>query len=136
MESLNGSAFLPLLAVLGLLGLKISLFPIRVGETDAAKNVGLWKIALDLILEEEASIGVERSLSIPITFTVVRRMHAQGRAASVTFACGRDVWHGLKLSCANSTLTVTSGVISRTTSWMDGLMNNLCVEISLVVSVA
>ena len=39
MEALNGSAFLPLLEVLELLGLKISWFRIRVGETDLAMNV-------------------------------------------------------------------------------------------------
>ena len=103
MEASNGSAFLPLLAVLGLLGLKIYWFPIHVGETYVATNVGLWKIALDLVSEEEASLGVMRSLSVPITFPVVRKMCAQGRAASVTFACGRDVWRRLKLSFTTST---------------------------------
>ena len=49
MEASNGSAFLPLLAVLELLGLKISWFPIRVGETDVATNVGLPQLALDLV---------------------------------------------------------------------------------------
>ena len=39
MEVSNGSAFLPLLAVLELLGLKISLFPIRVGETDVTAKL-------------------------------------------------------------------------------------------------
>ena len=55
MEALNGSAFLPLLAVLALLGLKISLFPIHVGETDVATNVGIPQLPLDLVWEEEAS---------------------------------------------------------------------------------
>ena len=49
MEASNVLAFLPLLAVLGLLGLKISWFPIRVWETDVATNVGLWQLALDLV---------------------------------------------------------------------------------------
>ena len=79
------------LAVLGFLGLKKYSFPIRVGETDVATNIGLWKLALDLGSEEEAPLGVARSLSVPITFPVVREMRTQGRAASVTFACGRDV---------------------------------------------
>ena len=39
MEALNGLAFLPLLVILGWLGLKIYWFPIRVGETDVDKNV-------------------------------------------------------------------------------------------------
>ena len=55
MEALNGSVFLPLLAVLALLGLKISLFPIHVGETDVATNVGIPQLPLDLVWEEEAS---------------------------------------------------------------------------------
>ena len=46
---LNGSAFLPLLAVLDLLGLKISCFPIRVGETYVASKLGLPQLALDLV---------------------------------------------------------------------------------------
>ena len=49
MEALNGSAFLPLLAVLELLGLEISWFPIRVGETDVTAKLGLPQIALDLV---------------------------------------------------------------------------------------
>ena len=68
MEASNGSAFLPLLAVLELLGLKISWFPIRVGETDVATNVGLSQLALDLALEEEAPIGVARSLSSQLCY--------------------------------------------------------------------
>ena len=78
MEALKVSAFLHLHAVLELLGLKISLFPICVGKTDVATNVGLPQLALDLVLEEEASLGVTRSLLVPITF-------------SVTFTCGRYV---------------------------------------------
>ena len=49
MEALNGSAFLPLLAVLESLGLKISWFLIRVEETDKSTNFGLPKLALDLV---------------------------------------------------------------------------------------
>ena len=52
MEASNGPAFLTLLEVLGLFGLKISRFPIRVEETDVATNVGLWQLALDLVSEE------------------------------------------------------------------------------------
>ena len=48
-EASNGSAFLPLLAVLELLGLQICWFPIHVGETDVATNVGLPQLALDLV---------------------------------------------------------------------------------------
>ena len=87
MKASNGSAFLPLLAVLELLGLKISLFPIHVGETDMATNVGLLHLVIHLVSEEEVSLGVARSLSVPITFPVVRKMLAQGRPTSVTFAC-------------------------------------------------
>ena len=120
MEASNGLAFLPLLAVPELLGMKISLFPIRVGETDVATNVGLPQLALDLILEEEASLGVAWSLSVPITFSVVRKR----LTPSFTFACRRDVCHGLKLSCVTFTSTVTSGVMGRTTAWMAWFMNN------------
>ena len=49
MEALNGSALLPLLVVLELLGLKISWFPIRVGETVVATKVGLPQLADILI---------------------------------------------------------------------------------------
>ena len=127
MEASSGLPFLPLLVVLGLFGLKISWFPICVGETDVATNVELWQLALDLVLEEESSLGMARSLSVPITFPVVHKMLAQGRTAYVTFACGRDVWR---------TLAVTSSVMVWTTAWMLGLMNNFCVEILLVVSVS
>ena len=123
MEASNGLASLPFLSVLELLGMKISLFPIRVEETDGATNVGLPQLALDLVLEEEASLGVVQSLLVPITF-------------SASFACGRDVWHGLNLSCATFTSTVTSRVMGRTTAWMAWLMNNGCnfhVKIPLVV---
>ena len=136
MEASNGLAFLTLLAVLELLGLKISWFPIRAGETDVATNVGLWKLALDLFLEEEASLGVAQSLSVPITFLVVRKICVQGRTTSVTFACRRTVWRGLKLSCATSTSEVTIGIIGPTIAWMGGLINIFCVEILLVVSVS
>ena len=49
MEESNGSAFLPLVAVLESLGLKISWFLIRVEETDKSTNFGLPKLALDLV---------------------------------------------------------------------------------------
>ena len=107
------------------IGLKIYWFPIRVGETEVTTKLGFPQLALDLGSEEEASLAVACSLLVPITF-------------SVTFACRRDVWHGLKLSCATVTLMVTSGVMGRTTAWMARLMNNgynFCVEIPLVVSV-
>ena len=50
MEASNSPAFLPLLTVLELLGLKISWFLIRVGETEVATKLGLPQLALDLIL--------------------------------------------------------------------------------------
>ena len=50
MEALNGSAFLPLLAVLDLLGLKISWFLIRVEEAVVATKVGLPQLTIDLVL--------------------------------------------------------------------------------------
>ena len=136
MEASNGLEFLPLLAVLGLLGLKISWFPIRIGETYVATNIGLWQLALDLVAEEEAYLGEARYLSVPITFPVVRKMCEQGRTVSMTFACVRDVWRGLELSSATSTSVVTSRIMGQTIAWLVGLMNKFCVEILLVVSVA
>ena len=131
-KSINGSVeWLRIpdpLSVLGLLGLKISWFPIRVGETDVATNVGIWQLTLDLVLEEEASLGVAQSLSVPITFPVVQKMRAQGRATSATFTCVRDIWRGLKLPCPTSNLTATIGAMGRTTAWMVGLMNNFMLK--------
>ena len=73
----------------GCLGLIISWSLNYAGETEVATNVGLRKLALDLVSEEGASLGVAMSLSIPITFPVDQKMRAQGHAASVAFACGR-----------------------------------------------
>ena len=55
---------------------EISWFPFRVWETDVATDVGLWKLALDIVSEEEASLGVARSLSVPNTSPVVQKMRA------------------------------------------------------------
>ena len=98
-----------------------------------ATNVGPWQITLDLVLEEEASLGMAWSLSVLLMFPVVQKMSAQGRAVSLPFAYGRTVWRGLKLCCATSTSEVTRRVMGRTTAWMVGLMNNVCVGILLVV---
>ena len=49
MEALNGSAFLPLLEVLESLGLKISWFPICIGETVVTAKLGLPQLTLDLV---------------------------------------------------------------------------------------
>ena len=48
-EASNDFAFLLLLAVLELLGMKISWFPIHVGETDVTAKLGLPQLALDLV---------------------------------------------------------------------------------------
>ena len=48
MEASNGSTFLPLLAVLEFLGLKISWLPICVGETEVTTKLGPPQLALDL----------------------------------------------------------------------------------------
>ena len=55
MEASNGSAFLPLLAVLEFLGLKIYWFPIRIGETDVATNIRLPQLNLDLVLVDRTT---------------------------------------------------------------------------------
>ena len=49
MEALNGSEFLPLLAVLELFGMKISWFLIRVGQTDVTAKLLLPEIGLDIV---------------------------------------------------------------------------------------
>ena len=50
MEASNSPAFLPLLTVLELLGLKISWFRIRVRETDVTTKLGVPHLALDHVL--------------------------------------------------------------------------------------
>ena len=55
---------------------------------DVATNVGIWQLALDLVLKEEASLGVARSPYVPITFLVVQKIPAQGRTASATLPMG------------------------------------------------
>ena len=52
---------------------------------------------------------------------------------SVTFACRRTVWLRLKLSHVPTTPVVTSRIIGPTTTQMVGLINNFCIETSLVV---
>ena len=69
----NGSALLSLLLILpGCLGLTISWSLNYAGETEIATNLGLRKLDLDLVSEKEASLSVVLSLSVPITFPVVR----------------------------------------------------------------
>ena len=50
LEASNGSAFLPLLAVLELLLLKISWFLIHVGETEVTAKLEIPQLDLDLVL--------------------------------------------------------------------------------------
>ena len=74
MEASNGSAFLPLLAVLESRGLKISWFLIRVEETDKSSNFGLPKLALDLVsMALMASLmnrGYSYCVKIPLVVSV------------------------------------------------------------------
>ena len=70
MEASNGSAFLPLLAVLESLGLKISWFPICVGERVVAMAVGLPQLALDLVSEEEVRMNNENNFCVEIPLVV------------------------------------------------------------------
>ena len=72
MEASNGLAFLPLLVVLESLGLKISWFLIRVGDTVAAIKIGLLQLALDLVSEEEAMMknGNNNRSAIPLILSV------------------------------------------------------------------
>ena len=69
----NGSALLYLFMILaGCLVSTMAWFMNYNGETEIATNVGLWKIDLDLISEEEMSLGVALSLSVPSTCPLVR----------------------------------------------------------------
>ena len=70
MEASNGSAFLPLLAVLESLGLKISWFLIRVEETDKSTNLWLPKIALDLISMGRTTAWMDGLINIGYNFRV------------------------------------------------------------------
>ena len=74
MEASDGSVFLPLLAVLELLGLKISWFPIRVGETAVTAKLGLPELALDLDstawIAEMMNNGYNFRVEIPLVVSV------------------------------------------------------------------
>ena len=67
-------------------------------------------------------------------------MPAQLRAASVTLAFMRTVWHGLKISCMPITLTVIIGLIDPMTTGIifgtNRLINIFCVKFPLLVWVA
>ena len=70
MEVSNGLAFLPLLAVLESLGLKISWFPICVEEMDKSTNFGLPKLALDLVSMGRTTIWMAGLMNIGYNFCV------------------------------------------------------------------
>ena len=70
MEASNGSAFLPLIAVLEYLGLKISLFPIRVEETKKSTNFGPPKLALDLVPMGRTTAWMAGLMNIGYNFCV------------------------------------------------------------------
>ena len=76
MEASNGLAFLPLLAVLELLGLKISWYPIHVGETVVATKVGLPQLALDLFstawMYGSMNSGYNFRIEIPLVVSVAK----------------------------------------------------------------
>ena len=91
MEALNGSAFLPLFEILRWLGLKISWFPVRIGETELPMQLGTWELNLEFS-SELISHGVATPLLAYITFPESpRKMRAQLHAASVTLSFGRTV---------------------------------------------
>ena len=74
MEVSNGLAFLPLLAVLELLGLKIYWFLIRVEDTVVDTKVGLPQLALDLVsaawMAGLMNIGYNFRVEIPLVVSV------------------------------------------------------------------
>ena len=73
MRASNGSSLLSLFTILiGCLGLTIYWSLNCAGETEVTTRLGLWKLNLELVSEEEASLDVALSFSVPITFTGVR----------------------------------------------------------------
>ena len=73
MQALNRLALLSLVMILpGCLGLTIYWSLNRAGETKVTTKLGICKINLEFVLEEEACLGVAPSLSVPLTFPVVR----------------------------------------------------------------
>ena len=69
-EVSNSLAFLPLLVVLEIIGLKISWFPICVGETDVATNVRLLQLTLDLVSMGQISAWMAGLMNNGYTFCV------------------------------------------------------------------
>ena len=137
MRASNGSALLsPFTVIPGCLGLTVSWSLNCTGETEITTKLGPWKLNLEFVSEEEASLGVAPSLSVPPNFPGVRQIRAQLYATLVTFACRRTFWRVLKLSGAPYKLTVVNGAIGLTTTWMLGLFNNFCVKIPLVMWVS
>ena len=97
MEASNGSVFLPLLAILGWIGLTISWFLVQVGETELGLETGLGELNLEFSPETMLH-GVALSLIVWLTFPgAPRKMHAQLRTASVTLSFGSTVWRRLKM---------------------------------------
>ena len=73
MQASNGLAILSIFTILlGCLVLIIYWSLNCAGETEISTKFGFRKLDLDLVSEEEASLGVALSLSVPITFPVVR----------------------------------------------------------------
>ena len=69
MQSSNILALLSLFMILpGCLGLIISWSLNCNGETEVTTKLGLWKLNLELVSEEEASLGVALSFSVLLTF--------------------------------------------------------------------
>ena len=134
---LNGSAFLPLFAIMGRLGLITSWFPKRNGEVELRLEPGLGEFKLDFVLADLTSYGVDPPLTVQLTFSRVWKMRAQLRATSVMLAFGSTVWHRFKISCTPTTSTVMSGLISLMMTGMifgtNRLINNFCVNLPLVV---
>ena len=73
MRALNGLALLSLLTILpGCLGLIIFWSLNCAGETEVTTNLGLYRLNMDFVLQEEASLDVAPPLSVPLTFSGVR----------------------------------------------------------------
>ena len=73
MRASNGSALLSLFTILlGCLRLAIYWSLKYAGEMEVNTKPGLCILNLKFVLEEEASLGVAPSLSVPLTFPGVR----------------------------------------------------------------
>ena len=86
MGALSGPAFLASVAVMDCLGLTISWFPVRVGESEVLLKLGIGGVNLAVAMAVLIYCGVEPSLPVQLTSLGVCKMCAPLRAASIHFS--------------------------------------------------